>query len=98
MKRMTLFVMALAVVLGLAQCKKDQPTPETQGVTITLDLEDNNDNGAKVQSYPGSGNECERWHLRYKGDGWYVITNYDSGLSLEGSSNNTDATIPWQQG
>ncbi len=50
------------------------------------------DNGAKVQSYPGSGNECERWHLRYKGDGWYVITNYDSGLSLEGSSNNTDAT------
>ncbi len=46
-------------------------------------------NGAKVIVYGGSGNECERWHLRYMGDGYYVITNHDSGLSLEGSSNNT---------
>lgn len=50
------------------------------------------DNGAGVQLYGGSGNECERWHLHYKGDGYYVITNYDSGLSLEGSRDNTDAT------
>ena len=57
MKRMTLFVMALAVVLGLAQCKKDQPTPETQGVTITLDLEDNNDNGAKVNVEPNASTQ-----------------------------------------
>ena len=46
MKRMTLFVMALVVVLGLAQCKKEQSiTPDTQGVTITLNLDGNN-NGA----------------------------------------------------
>ena len=50
------------------------------------------DNGAGVIIYPGGGNECERWHLRYMGDGYYVITNHDSGLSLEGSSNNSDAT------
>ena len=47
------------------------------------------DNGARVLLYNGSGNECERWHLRYKGDGYYTITNNDSGLSLEGSANNT---------
>ena len=49
-------------------------------------------NGARVLLYPGGGNECERWHLRYKGNGYYVITNHDSGLSLEGSSDNTSAT------
>ena len=48
------------------------------------------DNGARVLLYSGDGNECERWHLHYKGDGYYTITNYDSGLSLEGSSDNTD--------
>ncbi len=47
------------------------------------------DNGAKVQMYDGGGNECERWHLHYKGDGYYVITNHDSGLSLEGSASNS---------
>ena len=48
-------------------------------------------NGAKVSLYAGGGNECERWHFRYMGNGYYVITNHDSGLSLEGSSNNSDA-------
>ena len=47
------------------------------------------DNGAKVLVYNGAGNECERWHLRYMGGGYYTITNHDSGLSLEGSKNNT---------
>lgn len=52
MKKTTLFVMALAMVLGLAQCKKEQPeTPETQGVTITLNVGGNN-NGAKVSVDP----------------------------------------------
>ncbi|MBQ9560270.1 MAG: RICIN domain-containing protein [Bacteroidaceae bacterium] len=51
------------------------------------------DNGAGVILYTGGGNECERWHLRYMGDGYYVITNHDSGLSLEGSSNNTSSTV-----
>lgn len=41
-------------------------------------------NGAGVQLYAGGGNECERWHFRHKGNGYYVITNHDSGLSLDG--------------
>ena len=48
-------------------------------------------NGAGICVYAGGGNECERWHLRYMGDGYYVITNHDSGLSLEGSAANSDA-------
>lgn len=54
MRRMTYFVMALAMVLGFTQCKKEQPeTPDTQGVTITLNLEGNN-NGAKVNVDPNA--------------------------------------------
>mgnify|MGYP002619999049 CR=1 FL=1 len=57
------------------------------------------DNGAKVQMYSGGGNECERWHFHYKGNGYYVITNHDSGLSLEGSANNsagnTSNVVQW---
>lgn len=49
------------------------------------------DNGAGVMVSQGGGNECERWHLRYMGYGYYVLTCHDSGLSLEGSSNNSDA-------
>ena len=48
------------------------------------------DNGARMLLYAGGGNECERWHLHYKGNGYYTLTNYDSGLSLEGSSDNSD--------
>lgn len=49
MRRMTYFVMALALVLGLAQCKKEQaPTDnQTEGVRITLNVNGGN-NGSKV--------------------------------------------------
>ena len=49
MKKMTYFVMALAMVLGFTQCKKEQ-TPannETEGVFITLNVNSGN-NGSKV--------------------------------------------------
>ena len=77
---------------------------------VTVTAAENNDlfldankydgnNGAKVLLYAGGGNECERWHFRYMGNGYYVITNHDSGLSLEGSSNNsnsnTTAVVQW---
>ena len=35
---MTYFVMAMALVLGFTQCKKEQPTPQSQGVRITLNV------------------------------------------------------------
>ena len=51
MKRMTYFVMALALVLGLVQCKKEQPeTPqnEANSVMITLVVKGNNNAKADV--------------------------------------------------
>ena len=40
MKRLGMIVMAGLLVLGLAQCKKEQPaTPENEGVRITLNVE-----------------------------------------------------------
>lgn len=48
MRRMTYFVMALAMVLGLAQCKKEQPTPQTQGVRITLTVDGGNSNSRVI--------------------------------------------------
>ena len=48
---MTYFVMALAMVLGLAQCKKEQPTPQSEGVMITLNVGDNN-NGSRANVNP----------------------------------------------
>lgn len=52
MKKMTYIVMALALVLGLAQCKKEQPISqsETEGLFITLDVE----NGSKHEVVPGA--------------------------------------------
>ena len=59
------------------------------------------DNGAALLLYAGGGNECERWHLHYMGEGYYTITNYDSGLSLEGSGDNTDtnttSVVQWER-
>lgn len=48
MRRMTYLVMALALVLGFTQCKKEQPLePQGEQVRITLNV-DKDDNGAKV--------------------------------------------------
>ena len=54
MKKMTYFVMALAMVLGFTQCKKEQlvePT-ENEGVFITLDVDGGNNGNSKVVVNP----------------------------------------------
>ena len=54
MKKMTCFVMALALVLGLAQCKKEQPTPQGEGnvVMITLDLDGGESKDTRAEVHP----------------------------------------------
>lgn len=75
MKRMTYFVMALALVLGLAQCKKEQPTPQNEGnvVMITLDV----DGGASTGSATdGSKAEVDPPHVNFvDGDTILVASN-----------------------
>ena len=48
MRRTLYFVMALALVLGFTQCKKEQPTPQTQGVRITLNVNGGNSNSRVI--------------------------------------------------
>ena len=54
MKRMTYFVMALAMMLGFTQCKKEQIEPQNQGeqVRITLNVEIGNNNGSRANVDP----------------------------------------------
>ena len=55
MRRMTYFVMALALVLGFTQCKKEQPVEQNEGVRITLTVDGVN-NGSKVIVDPNYAN------------------------------------------
>ena len=69
---MTYFVMALALVLGFTQCKKEQPTPqnETEGLFITLDVE----NGSKHEVIPATGVvNFQDGDVIYVGDGYTYI-------------------------
>ena len=53
MKRMTYFVMALALALGLAQCKKEKlETPQNEGNSVMITLDVKGDNNAKVDVDP----------------------------------------------
>ena len=53
---MTYLVMALALVLGFTQCKKEQPTPQTQGVRITLNVNGGNSNSRVIVNPTGHTN------------------------------------------
>lgn len=56
MKRMTCFVMALALVLGLAQCKKEQLEPETEGNSVMITL---NVGGGALTGSASDGSKAE---------------------------------------
>lgn len=85
MRRMTYFVMALALVLGFTQCKKEQPLEpnQTEGVRITLTV----DGGASTPS-TGSGTSSAT-------DGSKVIVdpNYTNPTTLQ-----TYASVTFEAG
>ena len=58
MKKLSIFVAALVLTLGLAQCKKEQ-TPSTTGesVFITLNVGDGGNNGTRVNVDPTGTNQ-----------------------------------------
>ena len=48
MKKVTFIVMAMALMLGFTQCKKEQPiTPQQEGVIITLNVSNGNNKGSR---------------------------------------------------
>jgi hypothetical protein len=71
MKRMTYFVMALALVLGLAQCKKEQilePENEAKTVNITLNVGGNGGSRHDINTVTGAVT-FQNGDVIYVGDG-----------------------------
>ncbi len=96
MRRMTYFVMALVLVLGLAQCKKEQPTPQSEGNVVMITL--NVDGGASTGSATnGSRAEVDPPHVTFvEGDTILVASDgkYVGYLVHNGSTFNGNITNP----
>ena len=88
MKKMTYFVMALALVLGLSQCKKEQTPPnnQTEGVFITLNVNGGNNN-SRVNVNP-TGADGYATVAFENGDVIYVgyKNNYVGSLNYSGGT------------
>ena len=89
MKKMTYFVMALALVLGLSQCKKEQlETPQNEGNSVMITLDVKGDNNAKVDVNPphvtfGAGDQ-----IIVACNGHYVGTLIHNGDNFSGPIEN----------
>ena len=76
MKRMTYFVMAVALVLGLSQCKKEQPlepTNEGNVVNITLNVGGNGGGSRHTINTENGDVDFEDGDVIYVGDGTTYI-------------------------
>ena len=79
MKRMTYFVMALALVLGLAQCKKEKlETPQNEGNSVMITLNVNGD------ASTGSSNKGTRVNVDPNGN---PMITFEDGDTIEVASN-----------
>ena len=88
MRRMTYFVMALALVLGFTQCKKEQPTPQTQGVRITLNVNGGNSNSRVIVDPTGNNGQYN-----------YATVNFESGdMIYVGYNNAYVGTLTYSNG
>ena len=96
MKRTLCFVMALALVLGLAQCKKEQPlepTNEGNVVNITLNVDSGAStgsatNGSKAEVVPPHVNFVEGDTILVASDGKYVGYLVHDGTTFSGGITN----------
>lgn len=97
MRKITYFVMALALVLGLAQCKKEQIEPQNQGekVSITLNVENGNSNGSRANVDPPHVNFVSGDRILVAYDGKYVGYLEHNGSNFSGTIDATgDNTKP----
>ena len=96
MRKLTYFMMALALMLGFTQCKKDLLEPQSQGeqVRITLNVE----SGASTSSATdGSKANVDPPHVTFEtGDQILVASNghYVGTLTHNGSNFSGDITDP----
>jgi len=91
MKRMTYFVMALAMVLGLAQCKKEKlETPQNEGNSVMITLNVNGD------ASTGSANKGTRVKVDPNDN---PMVTFEDGDKIEVASNGLHVgTLTYQNG
>jgi len=95
MKRMTYFVMALALVLGLAQCKKEKlETPQNEGNSVMITLDVKGDNNAKVNVDPPHVTFEKDDEIIVACNGHYVGTLIHDGTNFSGSVTNATPDQP----
>ena len=99
MKRISTIIMALVMVMTMAQCKKDsQTTPDNQDnvVTITLDVKNNNDSRVDVNTTTGTV-DFETGDKVYVGSGGkYVGFLTHNGTNFVGNITNPTENQPLQ--
>jgi len=89
---MTYFVMALAMVMGFTQCKKEQLVePQGEQVRITLDVNNGNSNGARAEVVPPHVTFVSGDQILVACGGQYVGTLTHNGTNFSGDI--TDPTI-----
>ena len=90
MRRMTYFVMALALVLGFTQCKKEQmpANNQTEGIRITLDVNGGNSNSRVIVDPTGNNGQYN-----------YATVNFESGdVIYVGYNNAYVGTLTYSNG
>ena len=94
MKKISTIVMALVLVLGLSQCKKnEQNNPENQSEAVTITLNVNGNNGSRVIVNPATGTVDfeNNDQIIVASGGKYVGTlNYNGSLFTGAISNATE--------
>ena len=95
MKKLAIFVAAFVLTLGLAQCKKEQPTAQNlEGETVYLTVKVGNGSRADVNTSTGhiTFNDNDKLYVGYN-DAYVGTLSYASG-SFSGSINITEAETP----
>ena len=101
MKRLAYLVMALALVLGFTQCKKEQ-TPannETEGVFITLDVNGGNNSRVIVDpsTNPGTNSDGSQYATVAYEDGDIIYVGYNNAyvgeLTFNGTTKKFEGTV-----
>ncbi len=88
MRKLSTILLAVALVIGLSQCKKEQPIPQSEGnvVTITLNVGDNN--GSRVNVDPTGENQVtftDGDQILVASDGKYVGSLTKDGGTFSGT-------------
>jgi len=99
MKRIGTIIMALVIVMTMAQCKKDSPTtPDNQNNVVTITLEVKNNNGSRVDVNTTTGTvDFETGDKVYVGSGGkYVGFLTHNGTNFVGNITNPTENQPLQ--